>query len=57
MEPSPEFFARIASLVEETEAALKRMGALTSDPRDAVTDLRDGIALLEKLDASKARDG
>jgi hypothetical protein len=55
VEPSPEFFARIAKLVEETEATLKRTGALTSDPRDAATDLRDGIAVLEKLDASKAK--
>ena len=55
VEPSPEFFARIAKLVEETEAALKRAGALTVDPRETATDLRDGIALLEKLDASRAK--
>jgi hypothetical protein len=57
VEPSPEFFARLAKLVEDTEAALKRTGALTIDPRDTAADLRDGIALLEKLDASRKKAG
>ena len=58
VEPVPEFFARLAKLVEETEAALKQAGALTSDPRDAASDIRDGIAVLEKMIASaKAKAG
>ncbi len=58
VEPAPEFFARLATLVERTEAALKQAGAMTSDPRDAVSDIRDGIAMLEKMDASaKAKAG
>lgn len=53
VEPVPEFFARMANFVQETTATLKKAGAFSSDPKDAVQDIRDGIALLEKLTVPK----
>jgi len=48
VEPVPEFFARMARLVEGTETALKEAGALTADPKELAADLRAAVDLMER---------
>ena len=45
VEPVPEFYARLATLVETTEAVLKEAGAFTNDPRELAADIRAGAVL------------
>lgn len=53
VEPTPEFFSRMAALVERTEDALRQAGALTEDVRDLAADIRSNIKLLEKKKGAK----
>ena len=62
VEPEPEFYNRLAALAEHTEEALGKMGALRSDPLDALYEIQEtAIAMEEKLagkrDRSKAIEG
>lgn len=49
VEPVPEFFARMAGLVENTEAAIKEAGVLTAIPVEMASDLRAGADVMDKL--------
>ena len=48
VEPVPEFFARLAVLVEETEVTLRQADALTTDRTEMAADIREAANLLEK---------
>lgn len=53
VEPVPEFFARMAALVEETETVLRQAGALATDWKEMAADIRGVADLLEKKAAGK----
>ena len=53
VEPDPEFFARLAELVEETEWLLKQAGAFEFDYKAAVADIRDVTRLLKQKQVTK----
>jgi hypothetical protein len=50
VEPNPEFFARMARLVERTDGFLRQAGIATSDPGQVVEDLRAVVKLLKEKD-------
>jgi hypothetical protein len=51
VEPNPEFFARMARLVGETEGLLRSAGAFEPDTHGFADDLRALVAFLKKKDA------
>jgi len=53
VEPEPEFFARMAALVERTQQLLNRAGALKPDPKAIAAELRAAIYVLKKKDVAK----
>jgi hypothetical protein len=57
VEPVPEFFARLAALVEETEDTLRKAGALTTDRTEMAADIREAANLLEKRAAVGNKSG
>jgi hypothetical protein len=48
VEPEPEFFARMARLVEDTQQALDQAGALEGGPKALAADIREGLDMLQK---------
>ncbi len=50
VEPEPEFFARMARFVRDTEGLLRQAGAFTPDTTSLVADLRIAADLIEKKD-------
>ena len=52
VEPEPDFFARMASLVERAERLLDRAGALAPDTAELAANIRETAALLRKTDAA-----
>jgi hypothetical protein len=53
VEPEPEFYNRLAALVDLSERVLDKAGALESDPQDALFELQKAVAVLEKLARGK----
>lgn len=49
VEPEPEFFARLGSLLESTEELLATAGALTPDPLEVASWLRDYVTLVNRI--------
>jgi hypothetical protein len=50
IEPEPEFFSRMAKLVERTQRELKAAGAITDGWTDVPVDIRAGADLIEAKD-------
>jgi hypothetical protein len=55
VEPVPEFFARLAALVEATEAGLKQADCLASNPQQTAADLREAANVLERVNAARVK--
>jgi hypothetical protein len=53
VEPEPEFFSRLASLVETTESLLDDAGALGTDLKGLAADLRRALGILERTQVLK----
>ncbi|NQT88863.1 DUF3160 domain-containing protein [bacterium] len=54
VEPDPEFFAKMATLVARTEGLLKRAGAIDRDTRSIGKRLTRALAIIEKANVARA---
>lgn len=56
VEPEPEFFSRLSTLLEAAETWLEKAGALQPDASEVVQSLRDYAALVKRLKLEEGLD-
>jgi hypothetical protein len=55
VEPEPEFYSRLAELVDRSERVLEEAGALEGDPQEVLSGVQKAVGVLEKLAREKDR--